>query len=355
MDVKLDRRALLGAGLTLGTLGSRAHAQARPDEDSAVSLTTAVKGGYDGSAGQAADQRFFPGWKRSVIETPGLSVDGLTAKGAAINTLVGGNGPPLLLIHGNPETHVAWHKVAPTLAKAYTVVLTDLRGYGDSSKPDGGQDHVDYCKRVMAQDQVTVMRSLGFNTFQAMAHDRGALQPMMSIYPAAVTRGVMLDIAPTSGMYEHTSEAFATKYFWWFLQIQDSPCPEDIINPAVRHCLDYHLNVQCKTPGAITREAYAEHLRCYGDPATVHGVCEGYRASATVDRRLDAVLNERKISQPLLALWGAKGTVGQPFDVIPMWREVADDVAGQALPCGHLVAEEVPDQLLAALKPFLQA
>ena len=178
---------------------------------------------------------------------------------------------------------------------------------------------------------------------------------MMSIYPEAVTRGVMLDIAPTSGMYEHTSEAFATKYFWWFLQIQDAPFPEDIINPAVRPYLDYHLNVQCKTPGAITGEAYAEYLRCYSDPATVHGVCEDYRASATVDKRLDAVLNERRISQPLLALWGAKGAVGQLFDVIPMWRQVADDVSGQALPCGHLIAEELPDQLLAALKPFLQA
>ena len=357
MGTKLDRRSLLGAGLALGLSASGSPAQESPKRGDTVPLTAAVEGGYDGSVQQAADQHFFPGWKQSLIETPGLTVDGLQAKGAAINTLVGGSGPPLLLIHGNPESHVAWHKVAPELAKQFTVVLTDLRGYGDSSKPDGGIDHVDYCKRVMAQDQVTVMRSLGFSTFQAVAHDRGArvLQPMMSIYPEAVTRGVMLDIAPTSAMYGHTSEAFATKYFWWFLQIQDSPFPEDIINPAVRRYLDYHLDVQCKTPGAITGEAYAEYLRCYGDPATVHGVCEDYRASATIDKQVDAVLAERRIAQPLLALWGAKGTVGELFDVIPMWRQVADDVAGQSLPCGHLIAEEAPDQLLAALRPFLKA
>ncbi len=354
---ELDRRALLGAGLALGLATSRSTAQERSTRGEAVHLTGAVEPGYEGSAQQAADQHFFPGWKRSFVDTPGLSVDELEAKGARINTLVGGSGPPLLLAHGNPETHVAWHKVAPVLATRFTVVLTDLRGYGDSSKPDGGIDHVDYCKRVMAQDQVTVMRSLGFDRFQAVAHDRGArvLQPMMSIYPEAVTRGVMLDIAPTSAMYGHTSEAFATKYFWWFLQIQDSPFPEDIINPAVQHYLRYHLDVQCKTPGAIEGQAYAEYLRCYSDPATVHGVCEDYRASATIDRRVDAVLNERKIAQPLLALWGSKGTVGQLFDVLSMWRQVADNVVGQAIPCGHLIAEEAPNELLAALEPFLKA
>ena len=214
MGTKLDRRSLLGAGLALGLSASGSPAQESPKRGDTVPLTAAVEGGYDGSVQQAADQHFFPGWKQSLIETPGLTVDFIDSKCAEIYTLVGGSGPPLLLIHGNPESHVAWHNVAPELAKQFRVVLTDLRGYGDSSKPDGGIDHVDYCKRVMAQDQVTVMRSLGFSTFQAVAHDRGArvLQPMMSIYPEAVTRGVMLDIAPTSAMYGHTSEAFATKY-----------------------------------------------------------------------------------------------------------------------------------------------
>ncbi len=167
-----------------------------------------VAGSYAGSAGDVANKVLFPGFKQSFIKT----------SGATINTLVGGSGPPLLLLHGHPETHVTWHKVSPRLAQRFTLVLTDLRGYGDSSKPEGGDDHANYSKRAMGNDQVEVMNSLGFSKFQVLAHDRGArvLHRMMLDHQDAITRGAMLDVAPTDKMYAQTNETFATKYFWWF-------------------------------------------------------------------------------------------------------------------------------------------
>lgn len=307
----------------------------------------AVAGGYDGGPGDIANKALFPGFKQSFIQTPG----------ATINTLVGGDGPPLLLLHGHPETHVTWHKVAPKLAQRFTLVLTDLRGYGDSSKPDGGPGHANYSKRAMGNDQVEVMQSLGFDTFQVVAHDRGArvLHRMMLDHPDAITRGVTLDIAPTDKMYEETGQAFATKYFWWFFHIQPAPLPETMINASTEAYLKAHLDAQCGTAGAITPGCYAEYLRGYRDPACVHAVCEDYRASVTVDMdhlRADA---GRKVPQPLLALWGAKGTVGKLFDVLGLWRTAAENVQGHALPCGHLVQEEAPDALLDAVHPFLAA
>lgn len=355
----IDRRAVLGVGAALGSLLARRAEAAgpTPPPGDVVALTAAVRTGYAGSPREVANNLLFPGWKQRDVTTTGTTVNGLAASGATINTLVGGSGPPLLLLHGNPETHVAWHKVAATLARSFTVVATDLRGYGDSSKPDGGVDHVDYCKRVMGRDQIEVMRSLGFAKFQAVGHDRGArvLQQMMFDRPDAVTRGVMLDIAPTNGMYDHTTQAFATKYFWWFLQIQDAPFPETLMNQSLKTYLDYHLEVQCKTAGAITGEAYAEYLRCYGDGRTPHGVCEDYRASATIDTVISKQDRGRLITQPILALWGRDGTVNALFDVLKLWREAASDVDGHTVPGGHLIAEEAPDQLLSALQAFLVA
>ena len=365
-----DRRLLIGAGLALSLAAIR-PVQAEPElakpagTNEAVAHTQpfvfpgsdAIETGYANGPGAVANMFFFPGFRQSFVNTPGMTINGGQASGATINTLVGGKGPPLLLLHGHPETHVTWHKVAAKLAERFTVVMTDLRGYGDSSKPDGGPQEVNYSKRAMGNDQVEVMKSLGFAKFQCVAHDRGArvLQQMMMDHPDAVTRGATLDIAPTELMYAHTTQEFATKYYWWFFLIQEAPLPEDMINASTEQFIKAHLFAQCKTPNAIWAEAFAEYLRCYRDPDLVHAVCNDYRASVGIDVAIQKAENGRKISQPLLALWGSKGTVGTLFDVLALWKQDASDVSGEGLPCGHLVQEEVPEALLKALDPFLVA
>ncbi len=331
----MNRRALLGAGLAFTA------ATMRP----ALAVPGAIENGYAGGPGALADSYLFPGFKQSFVKTAG----------ATINTLVGGSGPPLLLLHGHPETHVAWHKIASNLAERFTVVATDLRGYGDSDKPDGGPEHTNYSKRAMGNDQVEVMRALGFGTFQAMGHDRGGrvLHRMMLDHPDAVTRGVVLDIAPADEMYSRTNREFATKYFWWFFHIQDAPLPETMIDASPEAYLKAHLDEQSQTENAVTTEAFAEYLRSYRDPACVHAVCEDYRATVTIDTRMTQADGGRKFSQPLLAVWGSKGTVGKMFDVVKLWRARATVVQGVGLPCGHLIAEEAPEQLLEAIHPFL--
>ena len=223
----MSRRFLLGAGLVGATVivGGAAWAADSSSEVSAVN-----HGANDPlpPAAVSANRTMFPGFRQTFVPTRGVMVDGKLAEGAVINTLIGGKGPPLLLIHGHPETHVCWRKIAGKLAEHYTVVLTDLRGYGDSSKPEGGEEHINYAKRAMAADQMQVMQSLGFDRFQAVGHDRGGrvLQFMMMDHPETLERGVVLDIAPTDLMYAQTDKSFATKYFWWFFQIQDAPLPE---------------------------------------------------------------------------------------------------------------------------------
>jgi haloacetate dehalogenase len=292
---------------------------------------------------------FFPGWAASTVTTSGTS----------IHTLRGGSGPPLLLLHGHPQTHVCWHKIAGRLAEEFTVVLTDLRGYGDSGKPPDGERHANYAPRAMALDQVEVMRSFGFERFAVAGHDRGGrvAHRMALDHPAAISRLAVLDIAPTLTMYERTDKAFATSYVWWFFQIQPYPIPERLIGADPEFYLREHLGRQNKTPGAITEEAIAEYLRCYRDPATIHAACEDYRAAADIGLELDAADDAagRKITAPLLALWGANGVVGRLYDVLETWREKALDVSGRALDCGHLLPEEAPDATLAALRAFFRS
>ncbi len=277
--------------------------------------------------------------------------------GITIRAASAGHGPPLLLLHGHPQTHVTWHKVAPRLAERFHVVAADLRGYGDSSKPDGGERHVAYSKRAMAADQVAVMRAFGHERFAVVGHDRGGrvAHRMALDHADAVARVALFDIAPTATMYARTDKDFATRYFWWFFLIQAAPLPERMIGHDPEYFLRTHIAHQSKTSGSTAPEIFAEYLRCYDDPATIHAICEDYRAAATIDLEHDAADGHRRVEVPLLALWGGKGTVGALYDVLDTWRDKATRVAGRALDCGHTLQEEHPDEVLAELLAFLDA
>ena len=286
---------------------------------------------------------------------PGFHWQDVDADGVRIRAAVGGAGPPLLLLHGHPQTHLTWHKVVPALANRFTVVATDLRGYGDSEKLPGDAAHANYSKRAMAADQVAAMAALGFDRFDVVAHDRGArvAHRMALDHPDRIARLVLLDIAPTATMYAQTNREFATRYFWWFFLIQPFDLPERMIAADPDHFLDRHLAGQIKVEGALDPRVVAEYRRCYRDPATRHAICEDYRAAASIDLDHDAADGERRIEAPLLLLWGENGTVGTLFDVMESWRLKARDVRGRALPCGHSPQEEVPGLLLAELDAFL--
>jgi haloacetate dehalogenase len=287
----------------------------------------------------------FPGFRRQTIQT----------SGATINVLVGGDGPSVLLLHGYPQTHVEWRKIASELAKTYTVVLPDLRGYGDSSKPPGGDNHINYSKRAMAQDQIEVMERLGFGRFAMVSHDRGARvgHRLALDHPDRLNKLVTMDICPTHYMYKTADRQFATAYFHWFFLIQAAPFPETLIGNNVDAFLKIFMG--SVMPKSIEPEAYAEYRRCFSDPATIHATCEDYRAAATIDLVHDEADMDRKISCPLLALWGANGIVGRKYDVLAIWRDRATQVSGKALPSGHWLTEEVPDLTLAEVMRFLAA
>lgn len=285
----------------------------------------------------------------------GFELHDIDAGGIRIRAATGGLGPPVLLLHGHPQTHATWRDVAPRLAERFSVVAMDLRGYGDSAKPDGGEGHVNYSKRAMAGDAVAVMRSLGHERFAVVGHDRGGrvAHRMALDHPEAVTRLAIFDIAPTATMYARTDKDFATRYFWWFFLIQPAPLPERLIAADPEFFLRTHVDGQSKTPGSPSADLFAEYLRVYRDPATRHAICEDYRAAATIDLEHDAADAEKRVAVPLLALWGAKGTVGRTYDVLETWREKAVDVSGRALDCGHTLQEERPDIVLAELMRFL--
>jgi haloacetate dehalogenase len=267
-----------------------------------------------------------------------------------------GDGPPLLLLHGHPQTHMIWHLLAERLAERFTVIATDLRGYGASSKPPGAADHANYAKRAMAADQIAVMRYFGFERFMVCAHDRGArvAHRLALDHPRAVERMMLLDIAPTLAMYEQTDRAFATAYFHWFFLIQPAPLPEALVSAQSdvyieRVMGNRHAGLSIFAPAALA--AYKEALR---DPAAVHGMCEDYRAAATIDLEHDRIDLERghKVACPLRVLWGAHGVIERCFDPLLEWRRVARDVSGRALPCGHYIAEEAPALLGDEIEAF---
>jgi haloacetate dehalogenase len=290
----------------------------------------------------------------------GFSRHRIEANGASINVLVGGKGPPLLLLHGYPQTHVMWHRIAPRLVDRFTIVAPDLRGYGDSSKPAGGAGDEAYAKRTMAADQVAVMRALGFQHFAVAGHDRGGrvAHRLCLDHPDAVTHAALLDIVPTATAYARTDKAFATAYFHWFFLIQPYDFPERMIAADPDLFLMRMLSGLKAPPDAFTPEALAEYKRCFRDPATIHATCEDYRAAATIDLEHDTADAGARIRCPLLALWGERGVVGRLYDPLALWREKAaapSDVQGRALPCAHFLAEEAPDETEAALTAFFAA
>lgn len=275
-----------------------------------------------------------------------------------LRTLRGGHGAPLLLLHGHPQTHVMWHAVADELAKVFTVVLMDLRGYGDSARVGADPEHHAYSKRAMALDAVAVMRHHGFDRFQVLAHDRGArvAHRLAVDHPAMVQRLMLLDIAPTLGMYENTSDAFARAYWHWFFLIQPPPLPEALIESDPVRYLRSVMGKRHAGLGAFAPAALAEYERCVQIPGTAMSICEDYRASATIDLdhdRADRTAG-RQLAQPLRVLWGEHGAVGQCFDVLGLWRERASDVSGMSLPCGHYIAEEAPALLLEQALNFFK-
>jgi haloacetate dehalogenase len=283
--------------------------------------------------------------------------DFTTSSGVTIRFAMAGAGPALLLVHGHPQTHVTWRKVAPALSRRHTVVAPDLRGYGDSGKPDGGEQHVHYSKRAMAADLAELMAALRHARYAVVGHDRGGrvAHRLALDYPQAVSRVALFDIAPTATMYARTDKAFATRYFWWFFLIQPYPLPERLIDADPAFFLRTHIDGQNKIAGATEPAAFAEYLRCYLDPRTRHAICEDYRAAAGIDLVHDAADGDRRIEVPLLALWGGRGTVGALYDVLQTWREKALDVRGRALDCGHTLQEECPDEVLEELRGFLIA
>ncbi len=288
----------------------------------------------------------FEGFERFAIE-----IDGITIAGRR-----GGGGPPLLLLHGHPQTHAMWHRVAPRLAERFSVVAADLRGYGDSGRPRADAGHAAHSKRRMAADVRALMAHFGFRRFAVLAHDRGArvAHRLALDHPEAVSRLLLLDIAPTLAMYEHAGDAFARAYWHWFFLIQPAPLPERLIeaDPAA-----YLRDVLGRRRGGLAifaPEALAEYERCIARPGSAASICEDYRAAAGIDLEHDRADRAagRVVHPPLHVLWGEHGTVGACFDVPALWLTAAARFSGRAVPAGHYIAEEAPELLLAEAIDF---
>ena len=285
---------------------------------------------------------------------PGFTTHRIRTSETELRCVVGGNGPPLLMLHGYPQTHAMWHRVAPILAHDYTVVCADLRGYGDSGKPESDATHAAYSKRAMARDMVELMRDLGHSRFRLVGHDRGARvsHRLCLDYPDAVSQVALLDISPTRTMYLRTDLAFATAYYHWFFLIQPFDLPERLIGADPVYFLHRKLGGWGTGLSAFDPRALAEYERCFADPATIHATCEDYRASASIDLEHDASNDVNRIACPVLVLWGERGVVHRLCKPLDDWRAVAGDVRGRALPAGHYLAEEVPGETIAELRAF---
>ncbi|MEX2650204.1 MAG: alpha/beta hydrolase [Alphaproteobacteria bacterium] len=283
------------------------------------------------------------------------------ATGVAIAFRIGGEGPPLLLLHGMPQSHVMWAKVAPRLARRFTLVMPDLRGYGDSDKPPTEADHAPYSFRAMAEDQVALMESLGHARFAAVGHDRGArtLHRMALDHPDRVLRAILLDILPTLATYEATDMGFAMTYYHWFFLTQRAPLPERLIAGDPIFYLRHKMTGWSGDPVSETifdPACMAEYERCYRDPAMVHAMCEDYRAGATIDLAHDRADRAagRRLGCPVHVMWGERNPVWRGHDMLGTWRACADGpVTGRGLPAGHYLAEERPNETAEEIERFL--
>lgn len=279
--------------------------------------------------------------------------------GVTLNVRRAGQGAPLLLLHGHPQTHAMWHRVAPQLAQRFEVVLMDLRGYGDSGRPAAGEQSVAYSKREMAGDALHVMRELGHARFQVLAHDRGArvAHRLALDHPQAVERMLLLDVAPTLAMYRNTSEAFARAYWHWFFLIQPPPLPEALIACDPARYVRSVMGARHAGLAAFAPQALAEYERCAGIAGTAEAICADYRASAGIDLQHDRADQDagRKLTQPLRVLWGQHGAVGRCFDVAALWRAGATGFTGRSIDCGHYIAEEAPALLLEETLSFFRS
>ena len=278
----------------------------------------------------------------------------IKVSGTDINLVRGGEGPPLLLLHGYPQSHVMWHKVAPKLAKQFTLVISDLRGYGDSGKPPSDDDHFNYSKRATARDQVEVMSKLGHDHFMVAGHDRGArVGHRMAIdYSDKVNKLCVLDIVPTYRVFADANKQLATMYWHWFFLIQKAPLPETLIGNNV----EFYLRTQFRSWGNssdyVTEEAFTEYYRCLQNAETIRATCEDYRAGASIDLEHDKADMDQKLSCPLLVLWGELGAMHKLYDVTETWRERATDVNGWPVKCGHFIPEEAPEATINAFSEF---
>jgi len=289
---------------------------------------------------------FFKGFTQRRIKT----------SGATINTMTAGSGEPVLLLHGYPQTMVCWHEVAPALAKEYTVVCADLRGYGGSSKPKGLPDHSNYAKRAMAQDMVEVMSALGHDTFHLVGHDRGGrvAHRLARDHGKRVQTLTVLDISPTLKMFENTNLAFATAYYHWFQMLQPAPLPEKMLQGIVPFNILGRVGRDELDLSAFSPAAVREYVKAFKDPKAIHASCEDYRAAGTIDLVHDRRDLHKKLKMPVHALWGKKGVVHRLFNCLEDWREVAEKVSGGPVNCGHFIPEEAPAKTLAEIRRFIR-
>ena len=288
---------------------------------------------------------FFPGFERRRIDT----------SGAQINVVTGGSGPPLLLLHGYPQTYLLWRKIAPRLAEEFTLVIPDLRGYGDSPKPPAGPDHAAYAKRALAQDQAETMTALGFERFRVAGHDRGArvAHRLARDHAGRIERVALLDIVPTLYRFETMDDRAARGSFHWFFLIQPGGLPERLIGAEAEFFLRHMLGLS-RNPARLESEVFADYLRCFTNPETIRATCDEYRAGAGIDLEHDRADRARKIAMPLLVLWGRSSGQGSGYDMLAVWRDHAEDVRGQPIDSGHFLPEDAAEETYAALRTFFK-